>query len=72
MKAQNLYDIFTLDMDNPILEDVDEKKIEESQVKNDEEKHLTEIKKENIFVKIKNLILKLFSKFRKKDKSDTE
>lgn len=71
MKLQGLYDIFTLDMSNPILEestvDIDKNantnmdtNIKET---NDNEKAL--IKNENIFVKIKNMIIKFFRKFGK-------
>ena len=73
MKLQGLYDIFTLDMSNPILEeitvDIDKKantnmdtNIKETNA-NDNEKAL--IKSENIFVKIKNMIIKFFRKFGK-------
>ena len=71
MKLQGLYDIFTLDMSNPIIEestvDIDKNantnmdtNIKET---NDNEKAL--IKNENIFVKIKNMIIKFFRKFGK-------
>lgn len=70
MKLQGLYDIFTLDMSNPILEgstvDIDKNantNIKETNA-NDNEKAL--IKNENIFVKIKNMIIKFFRKFGKK------
>lgn len=73
MKLQGLYDIFTLDMSNPILEestvDIDKNantnidtNIKETN-DNDNEKAL--IKNENIFVKIKNMIIKFFRKFGK-------
>lgn len=73
MKLQGLYDIFTLDMSNPILEestvDIDKNantnmdtNIKETNA-NDNEKAL--IKNENIFVKIKNMIIKFFRKFGK-------
>ena len=73
MKLQGLYDIFTLDMSNPILEestvDIDKNantnmdtNIKETNA-NDNEKAL--IKSENIFVKIKNMIIKFFRKFGK-------
>ena len=71
MKLQGLYDIFTLDMSNPILEEstVDIDKNANTNIKetnandNDNEKAL--IKNENIFVKIKNMIIKFFRKFGK-------
>ena len=69
MKLQGLYDIFTLDMSNPILEEstVDIDKNANTNIKetnaNDNEKAL--IKSENIFVKIKNMIIKFFRKFGK-------
>lgn len=73
MKLQGLYDIFTLDMSNPILEesivDIDKNantnmdtNIKETN-DNDNEKAL--INNENIFVKIKNMIIKFFRKFGK-------
>lgn len=73
MKLQGLYDIFTLDMSNPIIEestvDIDKNantnmdtNIKETNA-NDNEKAL--IKNENIFVKIKNMIIKFFRKFGK-------
>ena len=73
MKLQGLYDIFTLDMSNPILEestvDIDKNantnmdtNIKETNA-NDNEKAL--IKNENIFVKIKNMIIRFFRKFGK-------
>lgn len=73
MKLQGLYDIFTLDMSNPILEEstvyIDKNananmdtNIKETNA-NDNEKAL--IKNENIFVKIKNMIIKFFRKFGK-------
>ena len=73
MKLQGLYDIFTLDMSNPILEEstayIDKNantnmntNIKETN-DNDNEKAL--IKNENIFVKIKNMIIKFFRKFGK-------
>ncbi len=62
MKIQNIYSIFSLDMENPILEDKEEVKIEE----NKENTSLIVHEKENIFTKIKKLILKLFEKFGKK------
>ena len=70
MKLQGLYDIFTLDMSNPILEEstVDIDKNANTNIKetnaNDNEKAL--IKNETIFVKIKNMIIKFFRKFGKK------
>ena len=69
MKLQGLYDIFTLDMSNPILEEstVDIDKNANTNIKetnaNYNEKAL--IKNENIFVKIKNMIIKFFRKFGK-------
>lgn len=71
MKLQGLYDIFTLDMSNPIIEEstVDIDKNANTNIKetnanaNDNEKAL--IKNENIFVKIKNMIIKFFRKFGK-------
>lgn len=71
MKLQGLYDIFTLDMSNPILEEstVEIDKNANTNIKetnandNDNEKAL--IKNENIFVKIKNMIIKFFRKFGK-------
>ena len=73
MKLQGLYDIFTLDMSNPILEestayiDKNANTNMDTNIKetndNDNEKAL--IKNENIFVKIKNMIIKFFRKFGK-------
>lgn len=75
MKLQGLYDIFTLDMSNPILEEstvyidknantnMDTNIKETNDNDNDNEKAL--IKNENIFVKIKNMIIKFFRKFGK-------
>lgn len=70
MKIQKIYDVFTLDMENPILPDIEEAtenedtKVEE---KENTDNSLLPVEKENIFSKIKKLILKLFKKFGKKE-----
>lgn len=69
MKLQGLYDIFTLDMSNPILEEstayIDKNANANIKETNDNDNEKALIKNENIFVKIKNMIIKFFRKFGK-------
>lgn len=69
MKLQGIYNIFTLDIDNPIIEDSKENKIDEinyNKESNKENNKELVVHDENIFVKIKNIIIKFFKKFGKK------
>lgn len=68
MKLQGIYNIFTLDMESPIIEDRNESNVDENNnIDNKESNNELVVHNENIFVKIKNIIIKFFKRFGKKD-----
>ena len=68
MKLQGIYNIFTLDMESPIIEDRKESNVDENNnIDNKESNNELVVHNENIFVKIKNIIIKFFKRFGKKD-----
>lgn len=67
MKLQGIYNVFTLDINDLNIYDelLRKDEIEEEVEINEEETRIAKVEKENIFTKIKNLIIKFFKKFKK-------
>lgn len=75
MKLQGIYDIFTLDIskirfDDEVSADNLKNKSNDKNNNEDMEESKELVKHENIFIKIKNILIKFFQKFGKKKKSE--
>lgn len=75
MKLQGIYDIFTLDIskikfDDEVSADNIKNKSNDKNNNEDMEESKELVKHENIFIKIKNILIKFFQKFGKKKKSE--
>lgn len=75
MKLQGIYDIFTLDIskirfDDEVSADNIKNKSNDKNNNEDMEESKDLVKHENIFIKIKNILIKFFQKFGKKKKSE--
>lgn len=70
MKLQGIYNVFTLDINDLNIYDelLRKEEIEEVVEINEEETRIVKVEKENIFTKIKNLIIKFFEEFKKTKK----
>lgn len=67
MKLQGIYEIFTLDMTNPIIQDIKDEDIINDEISdNKENKAIMKQEKENIFIKLKNILMRFFKRFGKK------
>ena len=68
MKLQGIYEIFTLDMTNPIMQDdIKDEEISDTQ----ENKAIMKQEKENIFIKLKNILMRFFKRFGKKKEENS-